>query len=94
MYYKGKWCTAGGKDPLFGHVDGFQIDPKILKKILIARRARSSYETCFVISFLINHKTGSAFLIKILILIRKQYYIFRGAPIWMRPIFYFREKDP
>ena len=34
------------------------------------------------------------FLIKILILIRKQYYIFRGAPIWMRPIFYFREKDP
>ncbi len=26
MYYKGKWCTAGGKDPLFGHVDGFQID--------------------------------------------------------------------
>ena len=27
MYYKGKWCTAGGKDPLFGHVDGFQIDP-------------------------------------------------------------------
>ena len=32
MYYKGKWCTAGGKGPLFGHVDGFQIDPKILKK--------------------------------------------------------------
>ena len=31
-----------------------------LEKILIARRARSSYETCFVISFLINHKTGSA----------------------------------
>ena len=28
MYYKGKWCTAGGKDPLFGHVDGFQIGPK------------------------------------------------------------------
>ena len=28
VYYKGKWCTAGGKDPLFGHVDGFQIDPK------------------------------------------------------------------
>ena len=27
VYYKGKWCTAGGKDPLFGHVDGFQIDP-------------------------------------------------------------------
>ena len=32
VYYKGKWCTAGGKDPLFGHVDGFQIDLKILKK--------------------------------------------------------------
>ena len=32
VYYKGKWCTAGGKGPLFGHVDGFQIDPKILKK--------------------------------------------------------------
>ena len=27
MYCKGKWCTAGGKDPLFGRVDGFQIDP-------------------------------------------------------------------
>ena len=32
VYYKGKWCTAGGKDPLFGHVDGFQIDPKIFFK--------------------------------------------------------------
>ena len=32
MYCKEKWRTAGGKDPLFGHVDGFQIDPKILKK--------------------------------------------------------------
>ena len=29
MYYKGKWCTASGKDPLFGHVDGFQIDPNL-----------------------------------------------------------------
>ena len=28
VYYKGKWCTAGGKDPLFGLVDGFQIGPK------------------------------------------------------------------
>ena len=27
MYCKGKWCTADGKDPLFGRVDGFQIDP-------------------------------------------------------------------
>ena len=32
MYCKGKWRTADGKDPLFGHVDGFQIDPKIFKK--------------------------------------------------------------
>ena len=32
MYCKEKWRTAGGKDPLFGHVDGFQIDPKIFKK--------------------------------------------------------------
>ena len=30
MYCKEKWRTAGGKDPLFGHVDGFQIDPKDL----------------------------------------------------------------
>ena len=28
MYCKEKWRTAGGKDPLFGHVDGFRIDPK------------------------------------------------------------------
>jgi len=27
-YCKKKWCPAGGKDPLFGRVDGFQIDPK------------------------------------------------------------------
>ena len=27
MYCKGKWCTADGKDPLFGRVDGFQIGP-------------------------------------------------------------------
>ena len=37
-----------------------ELQLKYLEKILIARRARSSYETCFVISFLINHKTGSA----------------------------------
>jgi len=29
VYCKEKWCTAGGKDPLFGRVDGFQIDPNI-----------------------------------------------------------------
>ena len=28
MYCKEKWGTAGGKGPLFGRVDGFQIDPK------------------------------------------------------------------
>ena len=32
MYCKGKWCTAGGKDPLFGRVDGFQIDPNKKRK--------------------------------------------------------------
>ena len=32
MYCKGKWCTAGGKDPLLGRVDGFQIGPKIFRK--------------------------------------------------------------
>ena len=32
VYCKKKWCTAGGKDPLFGRVDGFQIGPKIFKK--------------------------------------------------------------
>ena len=42
MYYKGKWCTAGGKDPLFGHVDGFQIDPKSFLKILIEVQHYSS----------------------------------------------------
>ena len=42
----------------FSHTE---LQLKSLEKILIARRARSSYETCFVISFLINHKTGSAF---------------------------------
>ena len=26
-YCKKKWCPAGGKGPLFGRVDGFQIDP-------------------------------------------------------------------
>ena len=36
MYYKGKWCTAGGKDPLFGHVDGFQIDPKLFPGVLLS----------------------------------------------------------
>ena len=34
MYCKGKWCTAGGKDPLFGRVDGFQIDPKIFLMLI------------------------------------------------------------
>lgn len=43
VYCKGKWCTAGGKDPLFGHVDGFQIDPnKTLKSVLFGRRIAAS----------------------------------------------------
>jgi hypothetical protein len=37
-----------------------ELQLKSLEKVLIARRAWSSYETCFVISFLINHKTGNA----------------------------------
>ena len=32
MHCKEKWCTAGGKDPLFGRVNGFQIDPKMAKE--------------------------------------------------------------
>ena len=28
VYCKEKWCTADGKGPLFGRVDGFQIDPR------------------------------------------------------------------
>ena len=35
-----------------------ELQLKSLEKILIARRARSSYETCFVISFLIIQRTG------------------------------------
>ena len=31
-YCKKKWCTAGGKDPLFGRVDGFQIGPTFARK--------------------------------------------------------------
>ena len=30
MYCKEKWRTAGGKDPLLGRVDGFQIDPNVV----------------------------------------------------------------
>ena len=30
MYCKEKWRTAGGKDPLLGRVDGFQIDPSAI----------------------------------------------------------------
>ena len=38
VYYKGKWCTAGGKDPLFGHVDGSQIDPsKMISSFYLSR---------------------------------------------------------
>ena len=30
VYCKKKWRTADGKDPLFGRVDGFQIDPSLV----------------------------------------------------------------
>ena len=58
--------------------DDTELQLKSLEKILIDRRARSSYETWFVISFLINHKTGSAVRrclpeLKSKILIRKKY---------------------
>ena len=29
---KKKWCPAGGKGPLFGRVDGFQIDPNMISE--------------------------------------------------------------
>ena len=33
-----KWCPAGGKDPLFGRVDGFQIDPnKMISSFYLSR---------------------------------------------------------
>ena len=51
-------AVAAGRNPAVLPYTELQL--KSLEKILIARRARSSYETCFVISFLINHKTGSA----------------------------------
>lgn len=31
MYFKKKWCRTAGKDPLFGPVDSFQIDPNKIK---------------------------------------------------------------
>ena len=54
MYCKGKWCTAGGKDPLFGRVDGFQIDPKIFLKILIGVQ----YESCGMLISAVHHEEG------------------------------------
>ena len=38
MYCKEKWCTAGGKDPLFGRVNGFQIGPKKIKKAVLPKK--------------------------------------------------------
>ena len=29
LYFKEKWRGTAGKDLLFGHIDGFQIDPSI-----------------------------------------------------------------
>ena len=37
MYCKEKWRTAGGKDPLFGRVDGFQIDPREIQLQIFCR---------------------------------------------------------
>ena len=62
MYYKGKWCTAGGKDPLFGHVDGFQIDPKTVRRTVccgsVAAAALSSPKT-EIIRTCLSPRTGS-----------------------------------
>ena len=63
-----EFCTLSGTGCTLVDYNGFclstnmtntELQLKSLEKILIARRARSSYEPCFVISFLINHKTGS-----------------------------------
>ena len=32
LYFKEKWRGTAGKDLLFGHIDGFQIDPKYFQK--------------------------------------------------------------
>ena len=49
MYCKEKWCTADGKDPLLGRVDGFQIDPKIFRKDfnqeIVSKYIRRSFHT-------------------------------------------------
>ena len=77
MYYKGKWCTAGGKDPLFGHVDGFQIDHNLFSRLgKQIRRLKKSVPGMAHSLHLVRSTTDSTvvsyyFLIKILILIRK-----------------------
>ena len=59
-FYALKLCGRGRISAARSRMIDTELQLKSLEKILIARRARSSYETCFVISFLINHKTGSA----------------------------------
>ena len=59
-FYALKLCGRGRISAARSRMIDTELQLKSLEKILIAQRARSSYETCFVISFLINHKTGSA----------------------------------
>ena len=70
MYYKGKWCTAGGKDPLFGHVDGFQIDPNqsFLWNLLRTAAADFSFLFCLLTKFAYRVIIVSKLTISILII--------------------------
>ena len=54
VYFKEKWSRTAGKDPLLGHVDGFQIDPNLPEGQRVPMRR------AFVIPFLMNHKSSSA----------------------------------
>ena len=52
MYCKEKWRTAGGKDPLLGRVDGFQIDPKIqILKQIVRYNCTTQAEKCNIQNF-------------------------------------------
>ncbi len=46
LYFKEKWCRTAGKAPLFGHVDGFQIVPRLLKRL--------SYQIVICLQFFIT----------------------------------------
>ena len=45
VYCKGKWFTAGGKDPLFGRVYGSQIDPKIKARDFMSKETNQDMGT-------------------------------------------------